>query len=288
MIRLWKHIIKPLVASIEARTILEVGAEFGLSTRVILNHVRSVSGHLHCIDPDPAFDAKTFQEENREHLTFYADLSLNVLDRIPRVDVALVDGDHNWYTVFNELQMIEENHQHDPLGMPLTFIHDINWPYGRRDLYYNPESIPNEFVHPYAQMGISIKDNTLVKKGGMNADLYNAIPYGGAKNGVMTAVEDYINQSSLDFHFVSIPLYFGLGILATSERLQASKDLAAHVERIEEMLSGTELIELGEYMRLTEGIAFQKIHRRMIAAEKRVSELEKKLSNSGVVAKEGV
>ena len=37
---------------------------------------------------------------------FHRDLSLDVLDRCGAFDVALIDGDHNWYTVYNELRVL--------------------------------------------------------------------------------------------------------------------------------------------------------------------------------------
>ena len=32
-------------------------------------------------------------------------------------------------------------------------MHDVGWPYGRRDLYYAPEQIPEEFRQPYRRAG---------------------------------------------------------------------------------------------------------------------------------------
>jgi hypothetical protein len=39
---------------------------------------------------------------------FHRDLSVNVLGDLPPRDVALIDGDHNWYTVFMELNMLTD------------------------------------------------------------------------------------------------------------------------------------------------------------------------------------
>jgi hypothetical protein len=33
-------------------------------------------------------------------------------------------------------------------------MHDVLWPYGRRDLYYEPERVPEEFRQPYEMKGI--------------------------------------------------------------------------------------------------------------------------------------
>jgi hypothetical protein len=278
MIKLWRRIILPVYQAARAKTVLEIGAEYGTSTNVLLNYVKSQGGHLHCIDPYPAFEAREFAEQNRDHLTFHEDLSLNVIRRIPRVDVAMVDGDHNWYTVYNELKQLEEVHGDNPLDQPVIFAHDLGWPYGRRDLYYNPDNIPAEFRQPYANKGILPNKSELIDGGGMNCTLHNAIHEGGPRNGVLTGVEDYLAESRLDWHFLHLPLYYGLGILITRQRLQANPELKALIERFTPSAGSLELIAQTEHLRCTDGVMMQTIARRMQAAEARVVELEAQLA----------
>jgi hypothetical protein len=278
MIRLWRKIIRPIITAADAKNILEIGAEYGTSTKVLLNYVREVDGHLHCIDPVPEFDADAFQAENKEVLSFYADLSLNVLQDIPPVDVAMVDGDHNWYTVYNELKAIEATHGHDPMRQPLVFAHDIGWPYGRRDLYYDPSTVPAEFVNEYAQQGILPNKDELVEGRGMNLELCNAVQLGGPRNGVLTGLEDYLAESDLNFRFINLPFYYGLGILITEERLASNDALRAEIEKLEHGLQGEELISMAEHLRLVEGVVLQTLNRQLIASKERVVELEAELA----------
>jgi hypothetical protein len=278
MIRLWRKIIRPIITAADAKNILEIGAEYGTSTKVLLNYVREVDGHLHCIDPVPEFDADAFQAENKEVLSFYADLSLNVLQDIPPVDVAMVDGDHNWYTVYNELKAIEATHGHDPMRQPLVFAHDIGWPYGRRDLYYDPSTVPAEFVNEYAQQGILPNKDELVEGRGMNLELCNAVQLGGPRNGVLTGLEDYLAESDLNFRFINLPFYYGLGILITEERLASNDALRAEIEKLEHGLQGEELISMAEHLRLVEGVVLQTLNRQLIASKERVVELETELA----------
>lgn len=280
MIKLWRRIIQPLFQAAGARTVLEIGAEYGTSTNVLLKYVKGQGGHLHCIDPFPAFEARQFAEQNRDSLTFYEDLSLNVIRRIPRVDVAMVDGDHNWYTVYNELKQLEEVHGEDPLAQPVIFAHDLSWPYGRRDLYYNPDNIPAEFRQPHANKGFLPNKSELVATGGMNSTLHNAIHEGGPRNGVLTGVEDYLAESKLDWHFLHLPLYFGLGILITRQRLQANPALRQLIERFTPSEGSLALIEQTEHLRCTDGVMMQAIARQLQAAEARVAELEAQLAAS--------
>ena len=68
--------------------------------------------------------------------------------------MVLIDGDHNWYTVLSELETIERLCDERGQGFPLVLLHDIGWPYGRRDLYYDPASIPEEHRKPYDKKGM--------------------------------------------------------------------------------------------------------------------------------------
>lgn len=278
MIRLWGKILKPIVSAAECKSILEIGAEYGASTKILLDYVKKVDGHLHCIDPVPGFDAVQFQKDNKENLSFYQDLSLNVLPEIKGIDLAMVDGDHNWYTVYNELKMIEEAHCHDPMQQPLTFVHDIGWPYDRRDLYYDPTTIPNEFRHEYERKGLLPNKEALIADGGMNVEICNAVKRGGMRNGVLTGVEDYINESELEFRFLKLPMYFGLGILVTEQQLAANSALNDEISKLEHALQGEKLIALTEHLRVTEVIVRQVIERRLKTSEKRVAELETQLA----------
>lgn len=85
--------------------------------------------------PTPAFAGR---------YRFFRDISHAVLPTLPAMDVALVDGDHNWHTVFHELRMLAETARASLAPLPVLILHDVGWPYGRRDLYYAPERIPEE------------------------------------------------------------------------------------------------------------------------------------------------
>ena len=52
----------------------------------------------------------------------------------------ILDGDHNYYTLSEELRLIAE--RASGARLPLLIFHDIGWPLARRDAYYAPERIP--------------------------------------------------------------------------------------------------------------------------------------------------
>ncbi|RAP45075.1 MAG: hypothetical protein BZ136_08460 [Methanosphaera sp. rholeuAM74] len=213
MNRFWDITILPLLTKIKAKHIVEIGSDKGRNTRDILKFCKKNNAKLTSIDPKPNFDVNKLKKQYGDSFEFYEDLSLNVLPLVDTADVILIDGDHNWYTVFNELKAIEKNYEKTN-KYPLVLFHDVCWPYGRRDLYYNPETIPKEYLLPYEEKGIIPNQSELSPDKGINSTgLKNAVYEGGEHNGVLTAIEDYIKESKLDLMFYSIPAYYGLGIL---------------------------------------------------------------------------
>jgi SAM-dependent methyltransferase len=201
----------PLIRETNKKSVLEIGSSFGNSIRPIVE-----LGDVEVSIIDPGIDADLLAEFG-ERITLHKGLSLEVLPHIPgSYDCIFIDGDHNWYTVFNELKLIEERQLLKPGG--IIFLHDIGWPYGRRDLYYQPETIPAEYRRKYARRGIQKGQSLLVEKGGFNEGHNNAVEEYGRRNGVLTAVEDYLKQSQLEYHFVKDFREFGFGILLHKTR----------------------------------------------------------------------
>jgi glycosyltransferase involved in cell wall biosynthesis len=201
----------PIIGAINAKYIVEIGADRGMNTRNILEYCIKNDAHMTAVDPFPNFDIDKFKAEYGDKFEIFTELSLNRLPLLEDYDVILVDGDHNWYTVYNELKIIEKNFANKKF--PLIFLHDIGWPYAKRDLYYNPENIPETYRQHYKKLGILPGHPDLQEEGGLNVDLNNAIYENNPKNGVLTAIEDFIDESKLDFSFIPINALFGLGIL---------------------------------------------------------------------------
>jgi hypothetical protein len=267
MVRLWRQLIAPLLDTVPVTNIVEVGSEEGKGTKALLAYAVKHRAVLHTIDPAPAFDPEALGRSAPSHFRFYRDLSLNVIPALPLFDIVLLDGDHNWYTVINELRQIGKLHSGDESRFPIVLLHDIGWPYGRRDLYYNPDTIPSEFRQPWARHGILPNQVELSEESGLNAELCNAVRSGGPRNGVLTAVEDYLQETSLPLEFVKLPLYYGLGIVMSRARLAANRRLAQYLDELSSAPGLLRVCELGEHIRCVETIFFQATARRLKRAE---------------------
>ncbi|HEX6236170.1 MAG TPA: CmcI family methyltransferase [Acidimicrobiales bacterium] len=249
MFPLWDVAIAPVLHAARARRVVEIGALRGETTVRMLDDL-GPDAELHVIDPEPGFDPDEHARRFAGRYRFHQGLSLDVLPTLGPVDAALIDGDHNWYTVVNELRLLAENARRHGTPLPVLVLHDVLWPYGRRDLYYAPETIPEEFRQPYAHGGMNPGAKRLQPSKGLNPTMWNAEEEGGPRNGVMTALEDFLTEHAEPVRMVVLPIYFGLAIVVEEARLAARPELAAALDRLESAEGRGELLEVAEATRL--------------------------------------
>jgi cephalosporin hydroxylase/GT2 family glycosyltransferase len=253
MFPLWDDVIAPVIDAAGARRIVEIGALRGETTARMLRRLGSEC-ELHVIDPLPQFDPAEHERAFPGRYHFHLGTSLDVLPELPPADVVLVDGDHNWYTVYNELRVLAETSHRDGVALPVLILHDVGWPYGRRDLYYAPERIPAEFRQPYRRGGMRPGRSALVGNAGMNRDMANAEHEGGPRNGVMTAVDDFVAEHDQPLRVVVVPIYYGLAIVAEARVVDGNPRLAALLDRFDSDEGHRSTIDLAERIRVDEAI----------------------------------
>jgi GT2 family glycosyltransferase/glycosyltransferase involved in cell wall biosynthesis len=212
MYRFWPYITKPILDILKPHVVMEIGAADGQNTRHLLEFCQQNNAVLHSVDPAPDFLVADWQAEFGDHFVFHKELSLSAIPNIKSVDVVLIDGDHNWYTVYNELMEIKKVCEQENRPFPFTMFHDIGWPYARRDLYYDPDTIPEEYRKPYSKKGIVPDSVELVEEGGINANLYNADTEFLPQSGVLTAIEDFLKDNP-QLDFMEIPGFHSFGLL---------------------------------------------------------------------------
>ncbi|MCB0976566.1 MAG: class I SAM-dependent methyltransferase [Acidimicrobiales bacterium] len=249
MFPFWNTAIAPVLAAAGARRLVEIGALRGENTRQIIEHLGPET-ELHVIDPVPDFDPAEHEAMFPGQYIFHRDLSLNVLGDLPPMDAALVDGDHNWYTVYNELRLLREVAEKNGAPLPVLILHDVAWPYGRRDLYYNPADIPDEYRQPWRKKGMRPGTKGLLPVGGLNPTMCNAEQEGGPRNGVRTALDDFVAEYPGELRVVVLPIYFGLAIVADQERLRRQPELKAELDRLQSTKGKSQLLHLAESVRL--------------------------------------
>jgi hypothetical protein len=229
----WEPVVKPLLECLSPSAVVEVGTWNGETTRKLLQFAAERDCVVHTIDPHPgkSFEFEDLHDRYGNRLVFHRATSIAALPEIERIDAALLDGDHNWYTVYNELRLLAAHADREESEFPLTLLHDIDWPYGRRDCYYDPESIPEEHRQAFERRGMVPGQVPLSESGGVNAGGKNAVAEGTPRNGVRTAVEDFLADTKLELRFKDVPGLHGLGIIVAESQLAANTELAAELRR---------------------------------------------------------
>jgi Methyltransferase domain len=204
------EVLFPLLDVVAPTSVIEVGAFRGDFTRELLSWAGAAGARVTAIEPEPAPELLALGERQPE-LELVREPSHEALGRLPRADVVVIDGDHNYYTVREELRLISDRSRSSQAPLPLLVFHDVCWPHARRDTYYAPERIPEQHRQPLAQ-------DVLIAPGEPGAATAGLLyPWaaereGGPRNGVLTAIEDFIEQRR-DLRLAVIPAFFGLGIL---------------------------------------------------------------------------
>jgi SAM-dependent methyltransferase len=216
--------IGPLIEAAEPHTILEIGIRDGATTRLLLEYAANHDAVVHGIDPAPQSGAEELADRHPGRFVLHRALSLHALPAVGAVDCALIDGDHNWYTVLNELRLLAQA-SGPGKRFPLTFLHDVGWPYGRRDLYYDPQTIPPEHRQQFRRAGVVPGQAQLSDEGGLNRKAWHAVAQRTPRNGVLTAVEDFIAESDAELTLELVAGFAGLGILVSDQHLAANEPL---------------------------------------------------------------
>ncbi|HEX2043016.1 MAG TPA: class I SAM-dependent methyltransferase [Acidimicrobiales bacterium] len=246
----FRELILQCLDIVGARSVVEIGGEGGTFTSELLSWAEGRDATVRCIDPVPS-DALVQMIEASPAGELLRARSADVLEELETADVYLVDGDHNYHTLSVELQAIDARRgdRH-----PLLFLHDVGWPAGRRDMYYDPQSLPPEAVHPYQyERGVTVGCPGLVEHGfSGDGEFAWAREEGGPANGVLTAVEDFLADRT-DLRFQTVPCIFGLGVLYAEAAPYADEVAAALAPYADNpLLARMEENRLALYLRVLE------------------------------------
>jgi hypothetical protein len=202
----FRELFEIVFAGREISTVVEVGVESG---KVSGMYTELGASAVYCIDPKPTDELRANLAGN-EALHLVEGWSPEVLVDLPIADLYVLDGDHNYAIVHDEVSWIMANAPDAAI-----VLHDVLWPCARRDLYYEPSSVPPERRHPASNDGPTVWHDELTPAGFVGRGAFtSACEAGGERNGVLTAVEDAIAASAGDpWLFALVPAVFGMGIM---------------------------------------------------------------------------
>lgn len=260
---MWEFVLS-LLEVVGARSVAEIGAFRGELTRDLLSWAERADAEVIAIDPEPPAELLRLQE-SRERLRLINQTSVEALRHIAMPDVVIIDGDHNYYTVSEELHAIEDGAVGD---MPLIMFHDVAWPLARRDTYHSPERIPAEHRQPLLpDVGLSSEPDFAADR----PFAHTAAHEGGPRNGVLTAIEDFLAERSR-IRLAVIPAFFGFGVLWRTDA-----PWAVGVANIVAPFDRHPVLERLERDRVVHLLTQQGHARRLAALEQQLDELREQL-----------
>jgi hypothetical protein len=215
--RLFAPVIAPLIEVLEPRAIVEIGSGEGRLTRRVLEAGGSRGAVLHAVDPALCLDPDLVAQAG-EALVLHSDRAIAALPEIGAVDLALLDGDPNYHAVHSSLEMLVRPAERAERPAPLIVVHNIHWPFGRRDGYYDPSSIPPGQLHEHADLGL-VPGRRDSQPDGLRLTPFCAVKDFLPQSGVLTAIDDLIAHSDLEWTFLEIPGFHGVGVLAEARLL---------------------------------------------------------------------
>ena len=196
--------------AVDADSVVEVGAYAGDLTRYLLTWAQPGGRTVYAIDPAPQPELVRLSEAHPE-LTLLRATSVEALAEMDRVDAYIIDGDHNYYTVSEEIRLLMQANPDVRSAPPLLIFHDVCWPHARRDDYFDPDLIPDEYRQTTEEGGGLFPGISEPRPGGLPYK-WPAAREGGRRNGVLTAVEDFVSRTE-GLRFAILPAFFGLGIV---------------------------------------------------------------------------
>jgi hypothetical protein len=215
-----RDLIFRCLEAVEPQRVVEIGSEAGGMTRELARWASETGGHAVTVEPFPIDEVRE-TDARSEHFSLVEGRSPEALERIEPAGVYLIDGDHNHWTVLHELRAIYREGEASP---PLAILHDVGWPCARRDQYYSVAALPPEAVRPYSYSKGRVPDGSELVDGGFGGDggFAVALEEGGPRNGVLTAVEDFLAERP-ELEYVHVPAVFGLGVIYAREAEYAER-----------------------------------------------------------------
>ena len=222
---LWNDLMRPLLEEIKAKNIVEAGIDLGINTINILEYCIDNNAHLTAMDPLPKFDIDEYKSKYGDRFEIYTELISDKLIRLKDYDAIFINGYRNHDTTYNELKIIEKSFK--TKKFPIILL----------------------IVPPNNELVTTIEQNSLL---GNQLEINNRVVNDQMSiNGILKAVDDFIDESNLELSFEYINTINGLGILYVNnknidnmvKKLIGNLDLMSILEneRIELNIRGNDL-----------------------------------------------
>jgi hypothetical protein len=132
---------------------------------------------------------------------------------LPVPGLCWIDADPNWHATHAVLQAVAAQAASLDKDFPVTIVANAGWPYGRRDGYDDPASVPASYCHPHERAGLVPGQAAPAGAAGLHGDRFNGTAENEPGHGVLTAVEDFLDGRTGSLRLATLPGFGGLAVI---------------------------------------------------------------------------
>src|SRR5579859_2056993 len=213
MFQFWDRVTAPVIEALRPQVILHIGGTDGRLVSKLIGAAARIGGALHVATLTPGFDVDAARRQVGDRLVVHRARGLAVVPLLPVPDLVLIDDDPNWFNVYHLLTALQRQADRSDRPFPVVLLTQVGWPYGRRDSYDEPAAVPAAFRQVYERSGVVPGASALSPQNGLFADRFNAAAENKPQSGVLTALEDFIDQGAGRFITTLLPMFHGIALL---------------------------------------------------------------------------
>src|SRR6187402_314781 len=106
MNRFWNRYISLILRDAMPKRIVEIGADLGWNTQHLLKFCRETQAFCDIVDTKPSASLLGVLEEyGHVEYRLHVEKSIDAIPKLISPDIVMLDGDHNWRTVYSELSL---------------------------------------------------------------------------------------------------------------------------------------------------------------------------------------
>jgi glycosyltransferase involved in cell wall biosynthesis len=174
----WNILIRPVIEEINANYIVEVGSDTTINTGNILEYCKDNNARMTAVAPYPS----SYMADHKKYgnkFEYYLETGLNRLPLLKDYDAIIIEGEHDYSTLYNELKTVELNKK-----FPIIFFFQVG-------------------LYTEGYCGKENHDKTELDENDREEELEGML---------LNSVKDFIEESKQEFTFKLISCY-DLGIM---------------------------------------------------------------------------
>ncbi|MDD5026615.1 MAG: hypothetical protein PHH13_04570 [Candidatus Peribacteraceae bacterium] len=213
------------------KAIADIGGD-SERVRDLVDFCRARGSSVCAVTPTPSEDLRTLEQATSSPLTLRLERGLAAIPAMGATDCVILDEDFNWYTVYHSLMALQHHTQDGDSTFPVIIVTNAGWPYGRRDAYLRLEEIPLDHQQATSPGGLIPDEGHPQPNTGLHPNRTHAHYEGLPRDGVLTAVEDFVRQSPIPLKTFLLPESGGACVIVSAARLKKSSVLSKTLQSL--------------------------------------------------------